>query len=177
MPSEKIRETNNMSKITLIAAYAARRCIGINNSMPWHLPEDFAFFKQYTLGKPVVMGRKTWESLPKKPLPGRRNIVVSRQADYVAEGAEVVGSLQEAFEKCLNTEEIIVMGGAQIYRESLPLATDLRITEVDWDVPGDAFFPEISDKEWKEVSREAYHSSKSIRYAFVHYQRKDSDKA
>lgn len=76
MPSEKIRETNNMSKITLIAAYAAHRCIGINNSMPWYLPEDFAFFKQYTLGKPVVMGRKTWESLPKKPLPGRRNIVV-----------------------------------------------------------------------------------------------------
>ncbi|KLT72067.1 hypothetical protein PL75_10295 [Neisseria arctica] len=165
-----------MPKITLIAAYAAHRCIGINNSMPWHLPEDFAFFKQYTLGKPVVMGRKTWESLPKKPLPGRRNIVISRQAGYIAEEAEIAASLREAFEKCLHAEEIIVMGGEQIYRQSLPFATDLRITEVDLDVQGDAFFPEISRKEWEEVSREVYQSSKNIRYAFVHYKRKDTAK-
>ena len=84
-----------MPKITLIAAYAARRCIGINNTMPWHLPEDFAFFKSYTTGKPVIMGRKTWESLPRKPLPGRQNIVITRQ-DYQAEGAQTAASLEDA---------------------------------------------------------------------------------
>ena len=99
-----------MQKITLIAACAPDRCIGINNTMPWHLPEDFAFFKAYTLNKPVVMGRKTWESLPRKPLPGRRNIVISRQAGYTAEGAETVGSLEEALALCAAVEEITMLG-------------------------------------------------------------------
>ena len=89
-----------MPKITLIAAYAHHYCIGIDNRMPWHLPEDFQFFRSYTTGKPVVMGRKTWESLPRKPLPGRRNIVISRQADYQADGAEVVADLNTALSLC-----------------------------------------------------------------------------
>ena len=135
-----------MQKITLIAACAPDRCIGIGNAMPWHLPEDFAFFKSYTLGKPVIMGRKTWESLPKKPLPGRRNIVISRRPDYPADGAELAYGLKEAFALCTEAEEIIVMGGAQIYAQALPFATDLRITEVDVQVTnGDAFFPSISN--------------------------------
>ena len=157
--------------ITLVVATAKNGCIGINNDMPWHIPEDFAFFKAYTSGKPVVMGRKTWESLPKKPLPNRRNIVITRQADYVAEGAEVVGDLQAAFALCADAPEIIVMGGAQIYAEALPLATDLRITEVDLSVEGDAYFPTVGANVWQEVAREAHVSAKDIAFAFVHYQR------
>ena len=160
-----------MQKITLIAACAPDRCIGINNTMPWHLPEDFAFFKSYTLDKPVVMGRKTWESLPRKPLPGRRNIVISRQADYPAEGAETVGSLEEALALCAAAEEVIIMGGAQIYAQALPLASDLRITEVALSVEGDAFFPEFSPSEWREAARETHTSANGTSYAFVHYTR------
>lgn len=161
-----------MSKITLIAAYADQRCIGIDNRMPWHLPEDFAFFKSYTQGKPVIMGRKTWESLPKKPLPGRRNIVISRQQDYQADGAEVVGSLHEALASCPSVDEVIIMGGAQIYTQALPLATDLRLTEIDLTVVGgDAFFPEFSAPQWQEISREPHVSQNGTAYAFVHYRR------
>ena len=157
--------------ITLVVATAKNGCIGINNDMPWHIPEDFAFFKAYTSGKPVVMGRKTWESLPKKPLPNRRNIVITRQADYVAEGAKVVGDLQAAFALCADAPEVIVMGGAQIYAEALPLATDLRTTEVDLTVDGDAYFPSVDAHAWKELAREAHVSAKDIAFAFVHYQR------
>ena len=158
-------------QITLVVATAKNGCIGINNDMPWHIPEDFAFFKAYTSGKPVVMGRKTWESLPKKPLPNRRNIVITRQADYVAEGAEVVGDLQAAFALCDDAPEVIVMGGAQIYAEALPLATDLRTTEVDLTVDGDAYFPSVDAHAWKELAREAHVSAKDIAFAFVHYPR------
>ena len=161
-----------MPNITLIAAAAQNRCIGINNTMPWHIPEDFAFFKAYTGGKPVIMGRKTWESLPKKPLPDRRNIVVTRNADYAAEGAETAPSLDAALALCGDVEEIIVMGGAQIYAQALPLATGLRITEVRLDVAGDAFFPEFSADDWREVSRESFVSAKGIGFDFVHYTRR-----
>lgn len=157
-----------MPKITLIAAYAARRCIGINNTMPWHLPEDFAFFKSYTTGKPVIMGRKTWESLSRKPLPGRQNIVITRQ-DYQAEGTQTAASLEDALALCQGVEEVIIMGGAQIYAQALPIATDLRLTEVGLDVDGDAFFPEFSTETWQEASRENHVSAKGIEYAFVHY--------
>lgn len=159
-------------KITLIAAYApANRCIGIDNRMPWHLPEDFAFFKAYTLGKPVIMGRKTWESLPKKPLPGRRNIVVSRQAGYLAEGAETAAGLEAALALCAGEAEAVIMGGEQIYRQALPLATDLRITEVDIAVNGDAFFPEWPSENWREAQRETHVSQNGTPFAFVHYLR------
>ena len=161
-----------MQKITLIAACADNGCIGIDNTMPWHLPEDFAFFKQYTLEKPVVMGRKTWESLPKKPLPGRRNIVVTRQADYATAGAEQAESLEAALQMCADAPEIIIMGGAQIYSQAMPLATDLRVTEVGLHVAGDAFFPKVDEADWQEVGREACMSSKGTAYAFVHYLRR-----
>ncbi|HGO8097954.1 TPA: dihydrofolate reductase [Neisseria meningitidis] len=161
-----------MLKITLIAACAENLCIGAGNAMPWHIPEDFAFFKAYTLGKPVIMGRKTWESLPVKPLPGRRNIVISRQADYCAAGAETVASLEAVLALCASAEETVIMGGAQIYGQAMPLATDLRITEVDLSVEGDAFFPEIDRTHWKEAERtERRVSSKGTSYAFVHYLR------
>ena len=162
-----------MQKITLIAAYAENRCIGINNTMPWHIAEDFAFFKHYTSNKPVIMGRKTWESLPKKPLPNRRNIVISRQLDYVADGAEVVNSLEAALALCIDVAEVVIIGGAQIYKQALPMATDLRITEVALNVAGDAFFPIFNQNEWREMDRETYISTQGIGFTFVHYCRHD----
>lgn len=160
-----------MQKITLIAAYAARQIIGQNGTIPWHISEDFAFFKAYTLGKPVVMGRKTWESLPKKPLSGRRNIVISRNSGLVLEGAEVADDPMKALALCAAADEVVIMGGAEIYRRFLPLATDLRITEVVLDVAGDAFFPPFGADEWREVSRENRISAKGIGFALVHYER------
>ncbi|MDO4640844.1 MAG: dihydrofolate reductase [Neisseria sp.] len=163
-----------MQQITLIAAVAENGCIGIRNTMPWHIPEDFAFFKSYTSGKPIVMGRKTWESLPKKPLPGRRNIVITRQADYAADGAEITGSLAEALALCGDAAEIAIIGGAQIYTEAMPFATDLRITEVGLSVNGDAFFPAINTDIWQESERQKHESAQGIRYDFVHYRRSGS---
>ncbi|MDO5686665.1 MAG: dihydrofolate reductase [Neisseria sp.] len=160
-----------MQMITLVAAVAKNGCIGSGNAMPWHIPEDFAFFKQYTTGKPVLMGRKTWESLPRKPLPSRHNIVISRQADFAAEGASVVGSLQAGLDLCRDAAEIIIMGGAQIYAQALPLATDLRLTEVDLSVAGDAFFPSLTADAWQEIERSEQVSSNGIRFALVHYRR------
>lgn len=161
-----------MQKITLVAACGNNNCIGIDNGMPWHLPEDFAFFRTYTAGKPVVMGRKTWESLPKKPLPGRRNIVITRQTDYAAEGAETVSDLQSALDLCAKAEEIVIMGGAQIYAQALPVATDLRITEIDLNVEGgDAFFPGINPAEWQAEREGVRTAQNGLRYEFVHYRR------
>ncbi|MDO4998427.1 MAG: dihydrofolate reductase [Neisseria sp.] len=157
-----------MQKITLIAAHANNLCIGINNDMPWHLPEDFAFFKAYTTGKTVIMGRKTWESLPRKPLPNRRNIVITRQNDYVANGAELAADVQTALALCVDDAEVIIMGGAEIYRQTLVLASDLRITEVDLNIDGDAFFPDYKNGDWQEISRENGQGANGINFAFVH---------
>lgn len=162
-----------MRTLTLIAAVAEDGCIGIRNGMPWHLPEDFAFFKQYTLGKPVIMGRKTWESLPKKPLPGRRNIVISRQCGYTAEGAETFPGLSEALAACADAAETVIIGGEQIYRQALPSATDLRLTEIALTVAGgDAFFPQYNAAEWQEIARLPQQSANGLPFAFVHYRRK-----
>ncbi|MDK4688102.1 dihydrofolate reductase [Kingella negevensis] len=160
-----------MPKITLIAALAKNHVIGSNNTMPWHIPEDFAFFKQYTTGKPVIMGRKTWDSLPRKPLPNRRNIIITRQTDFAAEGAEVFTDIQAALNACANETEVMIMGGEQIYRQTLPFATDLRLTEVQLQPEGDAFFPEFLREEWREITRESHVSAKEMAFDFVHYQR------
>ncbi len=158
--------------LTLIAAVADNGCIGSGNAMPWHIAEDFAFFKRYTLGKPVVMGRKTWDSLPKKPLPGRRNIVVTRQAGWQADGAERADSLAAALAMLADAPETVIMGGAQIYAQALPLATDLRLTEVRLSVDGDAFFPDFSAAEWQEMERSSHSAAANgIRFDFVHYRR------
>ncbi|MBH5330131.1 dihydrofolate reductase [Eikenella sp. S3360] len=161
-----------MQTITLIAAVADNGCIGSGNAMPWHIAEDFAFFKRYTLGKPVVMGRKTWDSLPKKPLPGRRNIVITRQGAWQAEGAERAESLAGALALLADAPEIIIMGGAQIYTQALPLATDLRLTEVRLTINGDAFFPDFSPVEWQEAERSSHTAAANgIRFDFAHYRR------
>lgn len=162
-----------MQKITLIAAMAQNHVIGNQNSIPWHIPEDFAFFKAYTTGKPVIMGRKTWDSLPRKPLPNRRNIVVTRQQNRVSEGAEIFSSFQAALKACADAPEIIVMGGAQIYAQALTenWATDIRLTEIALQPDGDAFFPQFSRDTWQEISRESQVSAQGIAFDLVHYRR------
>ncbi len=139
--------------VNLIVAMAENRVIGIDNKMPWHLPADFAWFKKNTLGHPVVMGRKTFESIG-KPLPGRRNIVVSRNPAWRANGCDVYSSLGAALGSCATTEEIFVMGGATLYREALPIADRAFITEVEASPSGDTTFPIMSAGNWREVMRE-----------------------
>lgn len=140
--------------ISLIAAMADNGVIGKDGKMPWHLPEDLRYFKAQTLGKPVIMGRKTWESIGAKPLPGRDNFVISRNPDYNAEGAIVVGSLDEALSLVEWADEVMIAGGGQIYAEALALADRLYLTEVHIETDGDARFPAFNGGEWVEISRE-----------------------
>ena len=159
-----------MPIISLIVAHTRNGVIGRDNQMPWHLPEDLRYFKRVTMGKPVIMGRNTWESLG-KPLPGRDNIVVTRNPDYRAEGAQVVSSMHDAIalastlaaEK--NCAEIMIIGGAQIYRAALPLAQRAYITEIDADIDGDAFFPTLEGN-WQETARESHAPCEKNPYAY-----------
>ncbi|MCU7647931.1 dihydrofolate reductase [Pseudomonas piscis] len=143
--------------LSLIAALAENRVIGIDNSMPWHLPGDFKYFKATTLGKPIIMGRKTWDSLG-RPLPGRLNIVVSRQTDLALEGAEVYPSLEAAMVRAeqwaleQGASELMLIGGAQLYTQGLEQADRLYLTRVALSPQGDAWFPEFDEQRWKLVS-------------------------
>jgi dihydrofolate reductase len=159
-------------KLRLIYARARNGTIGKDNQMPWHLPEDLAHFKRVTLGQPVIMGRKTWDSLPARfrPLPGRLNIVITRQTDWQAEGALRAGSIEEAIHLCGDAPEAWIMGGAEIYRLAEPLASTAVVTEVDTDFEGDAFAPVLGSN-WREVERETHTAASGMGYAFVLYQR------
>src|SRR6476660_8188508 len=130
--------------INLIFARAANGVIGANNTIPWHIPEDMAHFKQQTAGAPVIMGRKTWDSLPPRfrPLPGRRNIVITRQADWHAEGAERAATVEQAVALCGDVPKAWVIGGAEIYKLALPHAHLAVVTEIDADFEGDTYAPE-----------------------------------
>jgi len=160
------------TRLHLIYARAANGVIGANNTLPWHLPEDLAHFKRHTLGCPVIMGRKTWDSLPPKfrPLPGRLNLVVTRQPDWQAQGAQAAASLQDALAHCGDAFDAWVIGGAQIYAQALALARSVVVTEIDVQVQGDAFAPQLGS-EWREASREAHISAQGLPYSFVNYQR------
>ena len=160
--------------LTLIAACARGGVIGIEKRLPWHLPEDMKFFREATRGKPVIMGRKTWESLPDafRPLPGRLNIVVSRNPDFHAAGGTVVGSLADALTAAGDAETAFVIGGAELYRQALPLADRLLLTEIDRDFDGDAYFPEFARDAWQEVARDARIAESGLPFAFVTYQRR-----
>ncbi len=141
--------------LTLIAALSRNNCIGKNGAIPWRLPEDQKRFKDLTLGHVVVMGRKTWESLPEKfrPLPGRTNIVLTRQADYsLPQGVEKFASLTDALE-AHPYESVFAIGGTEVYTQALPLADRMELTTVDQDVDGDAFFPAFPAEEWQETAR------------------------
>ena len=159
-------------RLNLIYARAANGVIGKDNALPWHLPEDMAHFKRMTAGCPVVMGRKTWDSLPPRfrPLPGRRNIVVTRQADWRADGAERAGGLHEAIALCDGEAEVWVIGGAQIYAEAAPLARRAVVTEIAQDFDGDAYAP-VLDSGWRETAREAGVSSNGLAFSFVTLER------
>lgn len=157
-------------KIALVVAAARNRAIGLNNKMPWHLPEDLKYFKRVTMGKPVIMGRNTFESIG-RPLPGRPNIVISRNADYQAEGITLVNSLEAALQAAAQllppgTDEVMVIGGAQIYAQALAKADRLYLTEVDAEPEADAFFPAIDRKEWREVARESHAACERNPYAY-----------
>lgn len=160
------------TRLHLIFARAANGVIGKDNALPWHLPEDMAHFKRTTLGHPVIMGRKTWDSLPRKfrPLPGRLNIVVTRDAQWHAEGASRANSLQEAVSLCPAGSDAWVIGGAQIYAAAMPLAQTAVITEIGQAFEGDAFAPTFGAN-WVETAREAHVAASGLPYAFVTLER------
>jgi dihydrofolate reductase len=159
------------SRLTIVVAIDRQRGIGINNALPWHLPEDLAHFKRTTSGHPIIMGRKTFESIG-RPLPNRRNIVITRNRDWHHEGAETVGSLEEAL-KLLDGAEGYIIGGAQIFTEAMPVTDRLIVTEIDHTFPCDTFFPEIDKSVWQEMARESHHSEQQgYRYDFVTYERR-----
>lgn len=157
-------------QVNLIYARAANGVIGNNNAMPWHLPEDLAHFKQLTNGWPVIMGRKTWDSLPPKfrPLPGRVNLVITRQTGWAADGATVMPGLAEALAFCHASSEVWVIGGAQIYALAEPLAQRAEVTEIHQDFVGDAFAPSLGPA-WHESGREDRVSAKGLAFSFVTY--------
>jgi dihydrofolate reductase len=164
-----------MSGVTLIAAVAQGGAIGRGNELLCRLPEDMAHFKALTLGHPVIMGRKTWDSIPAKfrPLPGRRNIVLSRQPGLVLEGAELFASLEAALAACASEAEVFVIGGAEIYALALPHADALELTEIDASFEGaDAFFPAWCAEDFTEVARQTQRSVLGWPYSFVRYQRR-----
>jgi dihydrofolate reductase len=158
-------------KLHLIYARARNGTIGKDNQMPWHLPEDLAHFKRVTLGQPVIMGRKTWDSLPARfrPLPGRVNIVITRQSDWHSEGALRAASMDEAMHLCGEVPDAWIMGGAEIYRQAEPLASTAVVTEIDADFEGDAFAPELGAS-WQEIQREQHNTASGLGFAFVTYQ-------
>ncbi len=159
--------------ISVIVAVARNGVIGGGNSLLWHISEDLKRFKSITTGHPVIMGRRTFESIG-RPLPGRRNIVVSRQPGYAPEGVTRVGSLEEAFALFPPEEEVFVTGGGQIYRQAMPLADRLYLTEVEHDYEGDTVFPEWDRGEWTETARERHECGKTFPYpfAFIDYRRR-----
>jgi dihydrofolate reductase len=158
--------------IRLVVAYTDNRVIGRDNGMPWHLPGDLAHFKRSTLGHPIIMGRKTWDSVG-RALPGRRNLVISRNADLVAPGAEVWPSLDAALADCADASVICVIGGAQIFAEALERADEVIATEIHEHIDGDTFFPPLDAKTWRETGREPQAADGGLAYDFVTYCRAD----
>lgn len=144
--------------LSIIVAMADRNVIGVDNQLPWHLSADLKYFKAVTMGKPIIMGRKTFQSIG-RPLPGRRNIVITRDPVWHAEGVEVVHSPADAVAAVQDVDEAMIIGGAEIYRATLPLVDKLYVTEVALEVTGDAFFPPIQQDEWRETAREEHEAT------------------
>jgi dihydrofolate reductase len=157
--------------ITLVVAMDAQRGIGVDNQLPWHLPEDLAHFKRVTLGHPIIMGRKTFDSIG-RPLPKRRNIVVTRNRDWSHEGVDVAGSLQDAV-ALAGDEQASIIGGAQIFTESMGIADRMIVTHIDAVYRCDTFFPPIDPAVWSVTARDEHRSADGVAYAFVTYERKE----
>jgi len=151
--------------VSLIVAVSSNGVIGREGKLPWHLPDDLKHFKAVTMGKPVIMGRKTWDSIG-RALPGRRNLVVTRNSDFSAEGCEIAHSLEEALALTEESAEVVVIGGASLYAEALPRAQRIYLTEVNAHVGGDTRFPRLDRGGWKEVSREAHPADHRHAHAF-----------
>lgn len=154
-----------MPVLSLIAAMDNNRLIGNKNDLPWRLPADLQHFKSITMGKPIIMGRKTWESLG-RPLPGRKNIAITRDITYQAEGAEVVHSLEQALEQAAEADEAMIIGGANLYAQALHSVERLYLTRVDGEFEGDAWFPEIAEAEWELVASEAHEPDERNPHAY-----------
>jgi dihydrofolate reductase len=162
-------------RLGIIYARARNGVIGKDNRLPWRLPEDLAHFRQTTLGCPVIMGRKTWDSLPPKfrPLPGRANVVVTRDGNWAADGVLRAGSLEDALALCGDAPRVWVIGGAQLYAQAAPLADVAEVTEIDADFEGDAFAPPLGPQ-WKESRRECHTAASGLAFCFVKYEQIDS---
>ena len=155
--------------ISMIAALSNNRVIGRDNALPWHLPEDLKYFKRVTMGKPLLMGRKTYQSIG-RPLPGRTSIVLTRQPDFDAPGVVVVNTPEQALgeARLLDADELMVIGGEDVYRTMLPMAQRLYLTRLDIDVAGDAFFPQLESSQWRELNRQDIAAGEATcAYSFV----------
>lgn len=152
-------------KISLIVAMASNQAIGLKNKMPWHLSADLKKFKQITMGSPILMGRKTFESIG-KPLPGRTNIIISRNESYQQSGCLVFNTIDQALAACHEHNEIFIIGGATFYHAMLPRADALYLTEIKQDFAGDTFFPDINKDEWKEVAREDINDDPTVDFSY-----------
>lgn len=155
--------------ISLIVAMDKNRLIGVNGRLPWRLPDDMKWFREQTMGKPVVMGRKTYESIPDRfrPLPGRRNIVLTRSDNYEIEGVTAVHTIEAALAAAGDVEEIVVIGGAELYAQLLPMADRLYLTLIDAEFEGDAYFPEFDLAQWREISRQEHPADDRHDYPFT----------
>jgi dihydrofolate reductase len=158
------------ARIYVVAAVANNGVIGAGGKLPWHLPEDLKHFKNLTLGHPIIMGRRTWQSLG-RPLPGRENIVISRQPGFAAPGASVAVSLPAAIALCTGEPVAFVIGGAEIYAAALPLADGLVLTEIDRAYEGDTHFPGWDRRAWRATQKETHTSAEGVRFAFVLYEK------
>lgn len=152
-------------QISIIVAASTNNVIGKDGGLPWRLPEDLKRFKEITMGKPVIMGRATWDSIG-RALPGRQNIVMTRQSGFVAEGCDVVATVEEALAVASNAEEVMIIGGGDIYRQFLPRTDRIYFTRVHASIEGDTFFPELSEKEWSAVTTEHFPADSLREYAF-----------
>ena len=156
-------------RVYLVAAVAANGIIGANGQLPWRLPEDLAHFKRLTLGHPIIMGRRTWESLG-RPLPGRENIVVTGTPGYEAPGAAIAGSLEGALALCIGEPVAFVIGGSRLFQEALPIAAGLVMTEIQREFRGDTRFPEYERSRWRETQRERHVTADGMKFDFVLYE-------
>ncbi len=155
-------------KISLIVALATNHCIGLNNQLPWRQSADLQHFKTTTMGKPILMGRKTYESIG-RPLPGRHNIIITRNTHYHVEGCDIQHSLEAAIAACQDQDEIMITGGGQLFEQAMPLVERMYLTWIHTNIDGDAFFPSWQAEQWQEVSRQSYNADEKNQfdYSFV----------
>lgn len=164
-----------MTQLSIIVAVANQNVIGVDNTLPWHLPEDLKRFKALTMGHHIIMGRKTYESL-NRLLPGRTTVIVTRNKHYAVEGAIVVHSVEQALAVCASDDEVFLIGGAELYRQGFAHADKLYITEVHTDVEGDAYLPNFDLTQWDEITRELHQAENGLSFSYVTYQRCVDDK-